>query len=82
MPGSNSGEWSLVLKWLRVPNCSSWPWYRLFSRLKPMLKGMKSNAEIEALERKCKELEENHKREEEARKKYADELRYGSKNLR
>lgn len=61
-----------VRAWIKL---RSWPWYRLFSRLKPMLKGMKSNAEIEALEKKCKELEENHKREEEARKKYADELR-------
>uniref|UniRef100_A0A8R1I049 Myosin motor domain-containing protein n=1 Tax=Caenorhabditis japonica TaxID=281687 RepID=A0A8R1I049_CAEJA len=61
-----------VRAWIKL---RSWPWYRLFSRLKPMLKGMKSNAEVEALERKCKELEESHKREEEARKKYADELR-------
>ncbi|CAD6194130.1 unnamed protein product [Caenorhabditis auriculariae] len=61
-----------VRAWIKL---RSWPWFRLFSRLKPMLKGMKSNAEIEALEKKCKELEESSKREEEQRKKYADELR-------
>ncbi|VDM81624.1 unnamed protein product [Strongylus vulgaris] len=52
-----------------------WPWYRLFTRLKPMLKGMKSNAEIEALERKVKELEELSVSEEQQRKKFEDELR-------
>ncbi|KIH63134.1 hypothetical protein ANCDUO_06567 [Ancylostoma duodenale] len=52
-----------------------WPWYRLFTRLKPMLKGMKSNAEVEALERKVKELEEFSAAEELQRKKYEDELR-------
>ncbi|CAI5444947.1 unnamed protein product [Caenorhabditis angaria] len=61
-----------IRAWIKL---RSWPWYRLFSRLKPMLKGMKSNAEIQELERKCKELEESQKREEEAKKKYADELR-------
>jgi myosin heavy subunit len=53
-----------------------WPWFRLYTKLKPLLKGMKSNAEIEALEKKCKELEETSKREEEMRRKYEEELRY------
>ncbi|KAK6023092.1 hypothetical protein OSTOST_11185, partial [Ostertagia ostertagi] len=40
-----------------------------------MLKGMKSNAEVEALERKVKELEESSKNEEIQRKRFEDELR-------
>ncbi|VDO61116.1 unnamed protein product [Heligmosomoides polygyrus] len=40
-----------------------------------MLKGMKSNAEVEALERKVKELETVSKTEEEQRKRYEEELR-------
>ncbi|VDO53241.1 unnamed protein product [Haemonchus placei] len=52
-----------------------WPWYRLFIRLRPMLKGMKSNAEVEALERKVKELEESSKNGEVERKRFEEELR-------
>ncbi|VDL69878.1 unnamed protein product [Nippostrongylus brasiliensis] len=52
-----------------------WTWYRLFTRLRPLLKGMKTNAEVEALERKVKELEESSKAEEEKRKNYENELR-------
>ncbi|KAK6739917.1 hypothetical protein RB195_008418 [Necator americanus] len=52
-----------------------WPWYRLFTRLKPLLKGMKTNAEVEELERKVKELEELSATEEQQRRKYEDDLR-------
>ncbi|CAI4230313.1 unnamed protein product [Auanema sp. JU1783] len=61
-----------IRKWTKL---RAWPWYRLYTRLKPMLKGMRSNAEVEALERKVKDLEEANKAEEDLKKKLADDLR-------
>ncbi|CAJ0942079.1 unnamed protein product, partial [Mesorhabditis belari] len=61
-----------VRSWVVV---RKWPWFRLYAKLKPLLKGMKSNAEIEALEKRCKEIEAAHKIEEETRKRLEDELR-------
>uniref|UniRef100_A0A158PBY0 Myosin motor domain-containing protein n=1 Tax=Angiostrongylus cantonensis TaxID=6313 RepID=A0A158PBY0_ANGCA len=43
---------SNVRQWISL---RLWPWYRLFTRLRPLLQGMKSNAEVEALERKVKD---------------------------
>ncbi|CAJ0581093.1 unnamed protein product, partial [Mesorhabditis spiculigera] len=61
-----------IRAWLVI---RKWPWFRLYAKLKPLLKGMKSNAEIEALEKRCKEIEAAHKLEEDTRKRLEDELR-------
>ncbi|KAK0410838.1 hypothetical protein QR680_005352 [Steinernema hermaphroditum] len=36
----------------------TWQWFRLYGRVKPLIKGSKKDEEFEALEKKCKELED------------------------
>ncbi|GMT19088.1 hypothetical protein PFISCL1PPCAC_10385, partial [Pristionchus fissidentatus] len=52
----------------------SWPWWRLFQRMKPMLKGMRPRAEVEMLEKRLKEVEDSQAALSEERKKLAEEL--------
>uniref|UniRef100_A0A914XZC9 Myosin motor domain-containing protein n=1 Tax=Panagrolaimus superbus TaxID=310955 RepID=A0A914XZC9_9BILA len=53
----------------------TWAWYKLYQRVKPLLVGLRSNAEVEALEKKIKEMEENQKTENDSREKLKEELR-------
>ncbi|ULT86007.1 hypothetical protein L3Y34_006002 [Caenorhabditis briggsae] len=46
----------------------SWAWFKLFGRVKPLIKGSKKNEEFEALEKKFKVLEEEKTQEERKRK--------------
>uniref|UniRef100_A0A1I7XLC0 Myosin motor domain-containing protein n=1 Tax=Heterorhabditis bacteriophora TaxID=37862 RepID=A0A1I7XLC0_HETBA len=46
----------------------SWNWFKLYGRVKPLIKGNKKDEEFEALEKKLKELEEVHTKEERKRK--------------
>ncbi|GMR42165.1 hypothetical protein PMAYCL1PPCAC_12360, partial [Pristionchus mayeri] len=52
----------------------SWQWWRLFQRMKPMLKGMRPRAEVEMLEKRLKEVEDSQAASNEERKKLAEEL--------
>uniref|UniRef100_A0A914W0L8 Myosin heavy chain n=1 Tax=Plectus sambesii TaxID=2011161 RepID=A0A914W0L8_9BILA len=52
----------------------TWPWFRLFARVKPMLAGMRSNEEVEKLEKQLKELEALHKAEADSRQRFEQEL--------
>ncbi|VDK52965.1 unnamed protein product [Anisakis simplex] len=60
-----------VRKWCALRN---WSWFKLYGRVKPLIAGSKKDEEFEALEKKCKELEEKLKREEKVRKSTEDEL--------
>ena len=40
-----------VRSWLTL---RSWPWYKLYQKVKPLLVGLRSNAEVEALEKRIK----------------------------
>lgn len=42
---------SNVRKWLTL---RTWQWFKLYQKVKPLLVGLKSNAEVEALEKKIK----------------------------
>ena len=46
----------------------TWSWFKLFGRVKPMLKQGKQAEEMEALQAKIKEVEESLSKEEQARK--------------
>ncbi|CAJ0961850.1 unnamed protein product, partial [Mesorhabditis belari] len=52
----------------------SWHWFSLFSRVKPLIKGNKKDEEFEALEKRCKELEDNYSKEERSRKDLESEV--------
>lgn len=45
----------------------TWPWFKLYAKVKPMLQGLKKNEEYEKLESRCKELEETLAQEAAAR---------------
>uniref|UniRef100_A0A0K0E1R2 Myosin motor domain-containing protein n=1 Tax=Strongyloides stercoralis TaxID=6248 RepID=A0A0K0E1R2_STRER len=44
-----------VRRWIKIGN---WSWYKLYIRLKPLMVGFKTQEEMEALEKKIKEMEE------------------------
>ncbi len=46
----------------------TWEWFKLYGKVKPLIKGSKQNEEYELLEKKCKDMEENYQREERLRK--------------
>ncbi|VDM62063.1 unnamed protein product [Angiostrongylus costaricensis] len=46
----------------------TWHWFRLYGKVKPLIKGSKKEEEMEMLKKKYKELEENHHTEERKRK--------------
>ncbi|KAE9554526.1 hypothetical protein FO519_002282 [Halicephalobus sp. NKZ332] len=46
----------------------TWDWFKLFGRVKPLIKGNKKNEEFEALEKRCKDLEDSVAKEEKSRK--------------
>ncbi|KIH63296.1 myosin head, partial [Ancylostoma duodenale] len=46
----------------------TWHWFKLYGRVKPLIKGNKKDEEMEALAKKLKELEESHQNEERKRK--------------
>ncbi|CAI4223566.1 unnamed protein product [Auanema sp. JU1783] len=54
-----------VRAWCTLRN---WAWFKLFGKVKPLIKGNKKDEEMEALEKKFKELEENHGKEVSKRK--------------
>ncbi|CAD5216292.1 unnamed protein product [Bursaphelenchus okinawaensis] len=47
-----------VRKWLVL---RGWSWYRLYSRIKPMLKGLQKNAEFKEVEKRMRAAEEREK---------------------
>ena len=59
-----------VRAWCTLRN---WTWFKLFGRVKPMIKGNKKDEEFEALEKKYKELEEEKNKEEKRRKELESE---------
>ncbi|KJH45354.1 myosin head [Dictyocaulus viviparus] len=46
----------------------TWHWFKLYGRVKPLIKGNKKDEEMETLKKICKELEESHHAEEIKRK--------------
>uniref|UniRef100_A0A914RSP2 Myosin tail domain-containing protein n=1 Tax=Parascaris equorum TaxID=6256 RepID=A0A914RSP2_PAREQ len=60
-----------VRSWCTLRN---WSWFKLYGRVKPLIQGSKKDEEFEALEQKCKELEEKFSREEKLRKDTETEL--------
>uniref|UniRef100_A0AC35UIR9 Myosin motor domain-containing protein n=1 Tax=Rhabditophanes sp. KR3021 TaxID=114890 RepID=A0AC35UIR9_9BILA len=46
----------------------TWKWFQLFGKVKPLIKGSKKDEEFEAMEKKCKELQESISKEERLRK--------------
>uniref|UniRef100_A0A0N5BM88 Myosin motor domain-containing protein n=1 Tax=Strongyloides papillosus TaxID=174720 RepID=A0A0N5BM88_STREA len=44
-----------IRTWIKIGN---WSWYKLYIRLKPLMGGFKTKEEMEALEKKIKEMEE------------------------
>uniref|UniRef100_A0A9J2Q4T1 Myosin motor domain-containing protein n=1 Tax=Ascaris lumbricoides TaxID=6252 RepID=A0A9J2Q4T1_ASCLU len=60
-----------VRSWCALRN---WSWFKLYGRVKPLIQGSKKDEEFEALEQKCKELEEKFNREEKLRKDTETEL--------
>jgi len=46
----------------------TWEWFKLYGKVKPLIKGSKQNEEYELLEKKCKDMEDNYQREERLRK--------------
>uniref|UniRef100_A0A7E4VF43 Myosin motor domain-containing protein n=1 Tax=Panagrellus redivivus TaxID=6233 RepID=A0A7E4VF43_PANRE len=61
-----------VRRWIVL---RTWAWFKLYQRVKPLLVGLRSNAEVEALEKKIKDMEESQKTENENRQKLEEELR-------
>ncbi|KAE9554307.1 hypothetical protein FO519_002478 [Halicephalobus sp. NKZ332] len=60
-----------VRSWLTL---RTWPWYKLYQKVKPLLVGLRSNAEVEALEKRIKEMEDLQKLENDRAEKLRDEL--------
>uniref|UniRef100_A0AC34FKU4 Myosin motor domain-containing protein n=1 Tax=Panagrolaimus sp. ES5 TaxID=591445 RepID=A0AC34FKU4_9BILA len=54
-----------VRSWCTLRN---WNWFKLFGRVKPLIKGNKKDEEYEALEKRCKDLEDSVTKEEKTRK--------------
>uniref|UniRef100_A0A7E4UTG5 Myosin motor domain-containing protein n=1 Tax=Panagrellus redivivus TaxID=6233 RepID=A0A7E4UTG5_PANRE len=54
-----------VRKWCTL---RTWEWFKLFGRVKPLIKGSRKDEEIEGLEKRLKELEEAINKEEVTRK--------------
>ncbi|KAL3088350.1 hypothetical protein niasHT_023910 [Heterodera trifolii] len=46
----------------------SWPWFRLFSRIKPLIEDLKMNEEYGSLQKRCQKLERDFIREEKRRR--------------
>ncbi|VDM42609.1 unnamed protein product [Toxocara canis] len=60
-----------VRSWCTLRN---WSWFKLYGRVKPIIQGNKRDEEFDALEQKCKELEERFNHEEKVRKDAESEL--------
>jgi len=54
-----------IKQWI---NLRTWQWFKLYGKVKPLLKSAKADEEAEALAAKMKDLEENYKKEESLRK--------------
>ncbi|VDL84031.1 unnamed protein product [Nippostrongylus brasiliensis] len=46
----------------------TWQWFKLYGKVKPLIKGNKKDEEMEALATRLKEIEESHQKEERKRK--------------
>ncbi|VDK63901.1 unnamed protein product [Onchocerca ochengi] len=55
-------------------NLRNWNWFKLYGRVKPLIKGSKKDEEFEEMKKKVKELEENFNREEKLRKNTESEV--------
>uniref|UniRef100_A0AAF5I0Q2 Myosin motor domain-containing protein n=1 Tax=Strongyloides stercoralis TaxID=6248 RepID=A0AAF5I0Q2_STRER len=51
----------------------TWQWFKLYGKVKPLIKGNKKDEEFEAMEKKCKVLEETISKEETLRKEKESE---------
>ncbi|VBB30087.1 unnamed protein product [Acanthocheilonema viteae] len=60
-----------IRAWCTLRN---WNWFKLYGRIKPLIKGNKKDEETEALQKRIKELEENFNREEKLRKEKESEV--------
>jgi len=60
-----------IKMWLQL---RTWPWFKLYGKVKPMLKSAKVDEEIASLEDKIRVLEENLAREEKQRKDYEEQI--------
>ena len=54
-----------VRKWCTL---RSWPWFRLLGRVKPLIKDHRKEEELEIVQKRCKELEDDFLREEKRRR--------------
>uniref|UniRef100_A0AAF5PU14 Myosin motor domain-containing protein n=1 Tax=Wuchereria bancrofti TaxID=6293 RepID=A0AAF5PU14_WUCBA len=62
---------SNIRAWCTLRN---WNWFKLYGRVKLLIKGSKKDEEFEALQRKVKELEENFNHEKQLRKDKESEV--------
>ncbi|KAI6235171.1 hypothetical protein M3Y95_00022900 [Aphelenchoides besseyi] len=60
-----------IRKWVELRGCA---WYRLYTRVKPMLTGLESNAQVKAMETKLKDMEEKQKVDAEQHSKLSREF--------
>ena len=60
-----------IKMWLQL---RTWPWFKLYGKVKPMLKSAKVDEEIASLEDRIRVLEENLAREEKQRKDYEEQI--------
>ncbi|KAI6188456.1 Myosin and Myosin head and IQ calmodulin-binding region and Myosin tail domain containing protein [Aphelenchoides besseyi] len=63
-------QWN-IRKWVELRGCA---WYRLYTRVKPMLTGLESNAQVKAMEAKLKDMEEKQKVDAEQHSKLSREF--------
>ncbi|KAI6240101.1 Myosin motor domain-containing protein [Aphelenchoides fujianensis] len=63
-------QWN-IRKWVEL---RTFAWYRLYTRIKPMLTGLESNAQVKAMESKLKDMEKQQKADEEQQAKLTREL--------
>lgn len=59
----------------------TWEWFKLYGRVRPLLKAGKQSEEMEKLSEKIKELEENLVKEESNRKNLEIEVNFTSVNF-